>query len=179
VSRDPSALFSIYFWMFGFIACRVGEWNMTNARDQSGQIRHKSAQFRLWVGRSRIHGKGVFALEDISVGRCVIEYTGKRLGSAQTAKLKPADEAHVITTRLGHPIDGRVRGSGAQFINHSCDPNLEPRERHGRIFFFARRPIRAREELTIYFEYPFKATRLPCLCGARKCRKTLRYVIEE
>lgn len=142
------------------------------------RIRHKSAQFRLRIGRSRIHRLGVFALEDIPVGRDVIEYTGKRLSQRQAAKLKPPHDDYVIGSDLGPLIDARASGSGAELVNHSCDPNLLWRQRRARYLFYSRRSILAGEELTIYYGYPVKARRLPCLCGARKCRGTFRYIAQ-
>jgi hypothetical protein len=41
------------------------------------------AKYPLRVGRSRIHGFGVFAVETIPRGRKVIEYTGERLNPQQ------------------------------------------------------------------------------------------------
>jgi uncharacterized protein len=141
------------------------------------RIRHKSARFRLRIGRSPIHRLGVFALEDIPAGHRVIEYTGRRLSQIQAGKLKQGEEEYVITGSSGQLIDGSAGGSGAELINHSCDPNLTWWSRKGRIFFFSRRPIAAGEELTIYYGYPTKAHRLPCHCGERRCRKTLRYIV--
>jgi len=143
----------------------------------SGEINHRLARFRLRVGPSPAHRLGVFALEDIPAGHRVIEYTGKRISPIQAGKLKPEEEEYVITGSSGQLIDGAVGGNGAELINHSCDPNLTWWSRKGQIFFFSRRPIAAGEELTIYYGYPTKAHRLPCRCGERRCRKTLRYIV--
>jgi len=150
---------------------------MSMRRAGPREIAHKSAQFRLRIDRSRIHGLGVFALEDIPKGCRVIEYTGRRISPTQIGKLKPGEEEYVITGSFGQLIDGAVGGSGAERINHGCDPNLTWWTRKGRVFFFSRRPIAAGEELTIYYGYPTKAQRLPCRCGERRCRKTLRYIV--
>ena len=150
---------------------------MKNKRIQCREISHQSAQFRLRIGRSRIHRLGVFALQDIPAGHRVIEYAGRRLNQRQAGRLKPQEQEYAITGSSGQLIDGSVGGSGAELINHSCDPNLTWWSRKGRIFFFSRRPIEAGEELTISYGYPTKVRRLPCRCGERRCRKTLRYVI--
>jgi uncharacterized protein len=145
------------------------------------RIRHKSARFQLRIGKSRIHGLGVFALEDIPAGRELIEYTGKRLSSWQVQQFKPPRAEYVLSAanqELSCYIDGRVRGSGAEFINHSCDPNVLCRQKGRRVVAFSRRRIQAGEELTMYFGFPIKARRVPCLCGAQKCRKTLRYIMD-
>lgn len=141
-------------------------------------IRHKSARFRLRIARSRIHRYGVFALEDIPQGREVIEYAGKKLSLDEAALVKPPHEDYLVQLSRREMINGSIRGSGAQFINHSCNPNLTWLRRKGRLFFYSRKAIRAGEELTMYFNHPIKARRVPCVCGARNCRKTLCYLIE-
>jgi len=140
-------------------------------------IKHESARYRLRIGRSRIHNLGVFALEDIPKGQQVIEYTGRRLTLDQALRLnlRPSDEDHLIVISRKSVMNGSVGGSGAEFINHSCSPNLMWQRRHGRLFFYSTRLIRAGEELTLYFSHPTKARRIPCLCGARRCKKTFRY----
>jgi uncharacterized protein len=74
-------------------------------------------------------------------------------------------------------IHGNVGGSGAEFINHGCNPNLTWRRRRGRLFFYSFRRIRAGQELTAYFSHPFRVRVVSCACGAGKCRKILRYIV--
>jgi hypothetical protein len=45
------------------------------------------------------------------------------------------------------------------------------------LFFYSVRRIPANQELTAYFSHPVKAREVPCACGARKCRKILRYIV--
>jgi SET domain-containing protein len=143
-----------------------------------GRIRPKSTRYPLRISRSRIHGFGVFALEDIPARHEVIEYTGRRLSLDQAALLKPPHDDFLIGPLEGRMINGSVEGSGAEFINHSCNSNLTWQWRQGRLFLYSGRRIREGEELTMYFTHPTKALRIPCDCGERKCRKTLRYVVE-
>lgn len=42
-----------------------------------------------------------------------------------------------------------VGGSGAEFINHSCDPNFKWRRIRRRLFYYGRRKIKVGEELTV------------------------------
>ena len=143
----------------------------------SRRIRHESARYPLKIARSRIHRFGVFALKDIPAGRRVIEYTGRRLSLDQGYLLKPPHDDYLVRLGRNRLINGSVGGSGAEFINHGCDPNLTWQRRRGRLFFYSRRMISAGQELTICFSYPTKARRVPCICGARNCQKTLQYVL--
>jgi uncharacterized protein len=142
------------------------------------RIDPRIARFRLRVGRSRIHRYGVFALEDIPAGRQVIEYTGKRLTVAQASQIDFPKDAYLATLSSRWIADPSVGGSGAEIINHSCQPNLIWRRIRGHLFYFSRRKIRAGEELTGDYAYPLKLRRVPCRCGARSCRGTLRYALE-
>ena len=150
---------------------------MRAPRAPKRRIDAKFARFRMRIGHSAKHRYGVFALEDIPGGRQVIEYKGKRLGLEQAAKLRPPEDSYLAWISGGVYADARRGGSGAEFMNHSCQPNLEQRRVGGRLLLFSRRNIRAGEELTWNYHYPIKLRRIPCTCGARRCRGTLRLVL--
>jgi len=150
---------------------------MRTLRAPKRRIDPKFARFRLEIARSAKHRHGVFALEDIPGGRQVIEYRGKRLSIKQALKLRPPEDSYLAWISGGEYVDARWGGSGAEFMNHSCQPNLMQRHVRCHLLFFSRREIRAGEELTWNYHYPIKLQRIPCTCGARKCRGTLRYVL--
>jgi len=70
-------------------------------------------------------------------------------------------------------IDGAIGGSGAEYINHSCEPNLRTRIVRGHILYFSKRSIQRGEELTVDYRYDADITRMPCHCGAPTCRGTM------
>lgn len=150
---------------------------MKRIRPSCGPIRHASAPYGLRIGRSSIHRFGVFACENIPGGRQVIEYTGRQLSPHQLSLLNPPHDDYLIHDRKGTAINGSVGGCGAEFINHGCNPNLTWRRRGGRLFFYSVHRIRAGQELTAYFSHPFRVRAVACECGARKCRKVLRYIV--
>ena len=138
------------------------------------------------VRRSRIQGRGVFALRPIAKGTRVIEYTGERISDAE-AEARCNDEAlkrhhtflFAVSTRT--VVDASHEGSDARFINHSCDPNCETVIERSRIYIDAIRDIPAGAELSYDYWYSTDDTytdaelrRLyPCRCGAPACRGTL------
>jgi uncharacterized protein len=140
------------------------------------RINPKFVRFLVRIGRSRLHRYGVYAQEDIPSGRRVIEYTGQRLSLEQAAKLRPPKDIYVAWLTSTTYVDGGRRGSGAEFMNHSCAPNMVARRMGGRLYLYSWRPIRAGEELTWNYHYPIKLKRIPCRCGARRCRGTLRII---
>jgi uncharacterized protein len=136
------------------------------------RIKSKYARYRLRTALSEIHRFGVYALEDIPVDRIVIEYTGKRKSWAKVFRIPFEKSIYLANLKRGYAVDGRIGGSGAEYVNHSCEPNLKPKRSRGHLFFCSRRKIRSGEELTMDYKYPIKLRRIPCRCGARNCRKT-------
>jgi uncharacterized protein len=153
-----------------------GSQGLGDSKRKIPRINPRFARYHLEVRRSKIHGYGVFALEEIPRGRRVIEYTGRRLSFGQAMRIRPHKEAYLAIIDRGWIADPSVGGSGAEIINHSCEPNLEWRRTPGHLYFYSRRKIREGEELTADYRYPIRLERIACHCGAPNCRRTLRYV---
>jgi uncharacterized protein len=144
------------------------------------RVNSEFARFNLHIRRSRIERFGVFTEETIPPGKKVIEYTGERI-SGQEANRRAikallagkAERVYLVPLNRRSKLDGSVGGSGAEFINHSCDPNLTARRTRGQIFLYSFRKIRAGEELTV--DYGFRCSN-PCHCGSSKCRGTMCHV---
>jgi uncharacterized protein len=138
--------------------------------DAPPRIDPKHACFLMHAEPSAIHRWGVYADEDIPPRRKVIEYTGERI-SRREIKVRSERLLHYIFTIDSYwAVDGSVGGSGAEFINHSCDPNLESRIFKGHILYFSIRPIRTGDELTVDYLFGADEEIVPCKCGARTCR---------
>lgn len=134
----------------------------------------KYTVFGLRLGRSKIHGWGVYATEFIPAGRKVIEYSGEKI-SRREAKRRGFASEHVYLFTLDPywTIDGSVGGSGAEYINHSCQPNLVARIIKGHILYMSLRDIRPGEELTVDYHFGKNVERVACRCGAPRCRGTI------
>jgi uncharacterized protein len=133
-----------------------------------------ASKYALKIRRSKIHRFGVFALEDIPPRARVIEYTGERISRREIRRRLEGDHTYIFTLDSYWAIDGAVNGSGAEIINHSCEPNLKAHIIKGHIYYVSKRPIRAGEELTV--DYSFDKTEDPqaCSCGAKNCRGDMR-----
>jgi hypothetical protein len=140
---------------------------------------------RIQTRQSGVHGKGVFAAQDISAGDTIIEYTGEVISWKEALRRHPHDPEQPNHTFYFHiddknVIDGKVTGNEAKWINHACDPNCEADEIEGRIFIKALRDIPKGEELNydygLVIDLPYTPELLaefPCWCGAANCRGTL------
>lgn len=138
------------------------------------------------VRPSPTHGRGVFATRTIRKGARIVEYRGARL-ARDVADARPAsdprDSFHTLLFEVsgGMVIDASLRGNAARWINHGCDPNCEAMEYDdGRVFIFAKRTIRAGEELRYDYglDYDGRLTHrarraFACRCGATCCRGTM------
>lgn len=152
-----------------------------SARKKPGpRIDQRFAGFRLRLGGSRIHRLGVFAAESIPPRRQVIEYTGERITwkeslrrftEAMERRSKPLLYLFRIDARW--VLDGSVGGSGAEYVNHCCDPNLRAFVENGHILYKSCRRIAAGEELTVDYQFPRNGPRMICRCAAKNCRGTI------
>jgi SET domain-containing protein len=131
--------------------------------------KYKDIKRNLKVKRG-VSGLGLYTLDPIEKGGFVIEYIGEILN------LKQADERggkYLFETSANRYIDGTTRKNIARYINHSCRPNCEIDIKQGRVYVFARRNIKAGEELNYdYEEEYFNEHIKPYGCRCEKCKKT-------
>jgi SET domain-containing protein len=139
----------------------------------SPSIDPRHTSYRLQIRESRIHRRGVYALERIPPGRKVIEYTGERISRRETKRRGTGSITYLFTLDDYWTIDGAVGGSGAEIINHSCDPNLYTKIFKGHILYMSKRLIRPGEELTVDYRFSEKIDKVKCQCGAATCRGTI------
>ena len=98
------------------------------------RIDARFSHFRLTYGPSPIHRLGIFTAEPIPVRRRVIQYAGERITVREAWRRRLRQHIYLFWFSPRFAIDGAIGGSGAEFINHSCDPNLYARVGRGRIF---------------------------------------------
>ncbi len=139
------------------------------------EINPRYACFRLEIRPSKIHRWGVYALEDIPVRRKVMEYTGERISRKETKRRSDAQDKMIYLFTLDNywTLDGAVGGSGAEYINHCCDPNIVTEIRSGHILYMSRKPIRKGDELTVDYHFGKDIEEVPCKCGSALCRGTI------
>lgn len=137
------------------------------------RIDPRHACFRLFVAPSAIHRWGVYAGERIPAGRKVIEYTGQKVNRRETKRRAQGPLNYLFTLNPYWCIDGSMGGSGAEFINHSCNPNLYSKLLKNHILYMAKRTVEPGEELTVDYQFAASVEKVPCRCGAPNCRGTI------
>jgi SET domain-containing protein len=146
---------------------------MPSALLKSPAIDPRFACFRLAIRESKIHRRGVYAEEPIPARRKVIEYTGERISRRETKRRGDGPVTYLFTLDDYWTLDGAVGGSGAEIINHSCDPNLYSCIMKGHILYLSKRTIKPGEELTVDYRFSKEIERVRCRCGAPTCRGTI------
>ena len=135
------------------------------------------------IGRSGVHGEGVFATRDLAEGERIGVYEGRRY-SAREVQRRDWDHGltYVFGLSDGSVIDAASGGNATRHLNHSCTPNCVAYEERGAgrkavIVFYALRAIRAGEELFLDYslevDEPEDPAKFACACGAAACRGTM------
>lgn len=133
---------------------------MTERRDQR--------KYRI---RRGLHGLGLVSAAPFHRGRRVIEYVGEIIDDAEADR---RSNRYLFEVRKDVNIDGSARGNLARYVNHACRPNCEDRIVGKRVFYVARRDIKAGEELTVDYGqtyYDHYIAPKGCRCAAKTHRK--------
>ena len=144
------------------------------------------ARTRFKVGRSAIHGWGLFVKEPISKGEMLIEYQGSLIRSALNDSMLrkytrnnvfgATDGSYIFRIDEDTHVDATMAGNIARFMNHSCNPNAYSRiievgsrvqDKH--IIVFAMRDLEVGEELQYDYQFALGGDKIECHCGAPNC----------
>ena len=135
----------------------------------------KKKEGKLAIQRSE-NGLGLFTRVDISRDDFIIEYSGKRV-SVSEADWRGGKYLFEINSKW--VIDAKARKHLARYINHGCRPNCEVINEGGELNIYAKRAIKAGEELEYhygrgYFEDHIKPVGCKCSYCLNKQKKRKR-----
>ncbi len=143
--------------------------------DRVPELQPYSCRFSLSHAKSRIHRWGIFTNEGIPARRRVIEYTGQRIGFDEVRRRRLRPQLYIFRLNDKHALDGAIGGSGAEFINHSCEPNLYAKVGRGHIWLVSLRRIEPGEELLLDYRIRGETKLIRCACRAPGCRGYLNW----
>src|SRR3989344_1164886 len=122
--------------------------------------------------KSRIEGRGLFAIKPIKEGELVAIKGGHIIDwktLKKHEKLIGVSYLQITDDFILAPLSKSEVEKVMMFLNHSCNPNVGVR---GEVTFVAMRDIKTGEELTIdYAMIDDDNYRMKCNCGMRSCRK--------
>jgi SET domain-containing protein len=132
------------------------------------------SNYKLKVKKSKIHGYGLFADEEIPQDTLIIEYIGEKIINEEKRRREIENYKKGVTYIFYLDgiswIDGEFMGNDSRYVNHSCNPNCNIVWKNGRIYFYSKRLIKKDEELTIDYDYDKDSKKEICNCGSKNCR---------
>ena len=128
---------------------------------------------KVYIGKSKLHGKGLFASKDIKKGEIIFNIKGKKvnflINDKKAAKIAGFNWIGIGRNSWIDPIDLGL------YFNHSCDPNSAIA---GKVQVIAIRDIKKGEEVTS--DYSLTETdifwHIKCTCGSKNCRKVINSI---
>ena len=128
----------------------------------------------VFVGPARL-GRGLFAGRTFAPGETIIRITGRVLDHRVLWNRGGRFAANCL--RFGPETYLDPGDSPGRFVNHSCEPNAGIGKANNRLFLFAARRIRARQEILIDYSTTIgddDIWTMRCRCGARACRRVVK-----
>jgi SET domain-containing protein len=130
--------------------------------------------YPLQIGKSRIAGKGAYALKAIPARRKLGNMAGEIISYREAQKRVKKQPGNVLFMvefdNEDIALDASVASNALRYINHSCDPNTFMRRAYRKVEFYTKRRIVKGEELTCDYGETHHDGKLPCRCGAANCR---------
>lgn len=130
--------------------------------------------FKVKVGKSKIHGHGLYAKEMIPAKRKIGSLAGEIISKkAARQKAKLNHSISIVELWNGKALDASEYNSEVRYINHSCSPNTYMRTFGNHVEFYALRPIQPNEELTCNYGPTHHDGQRKCNCGAPNCKGSI------
>jgi SET domain-containing protein len=127
--------------------------------------------FRVKVSKSKIHGRGLYALSDMPAKRKIGSLGGELISKKQgRTKAKTKESISLVELWNGKTLDASVNSNELRYINHSCQPNTYMRTSGMHVEFYTLRTIKQEEELTCNYGPTHHDGSKKCTCGAEGCK---------
>jgi uncharacterized protein len=123
------------------------------------------------VARSKIAGKGAYALKNIPARKKIGDLGGVIITMKEALQLiKDLKVINCVELDNKLALNASANPNDMRFINHSCGPNTFMRVMKDRVEFYALKNIKKGEELSCDYGETHHEGTLPCKCGAKNCR---------
>lgn len=123
------------------------------------------------VAKSKIAGKGAYALQSIPAKRKIGDLGGVIITMKEAMRLiRDLKVINCVELDNNLALNASANPNDMRFINHSCGPNTFMRVMKDRVEFYALKNIKKGEELSCDYGETHHEGKLPCKCGAKNCR---------
>jgi SET domain-containing protein len=130
-----------------------------------------SKYFDVIIGKSQIHGKGLYAVKRIPARRKIGSLAGEIISKKLAReKAKQNESISIVELWNGKALDASSINNELKYINHSCQPNTYMRTLGNHVEFYALRSIKPDEELTCNYGPTHHDGKRKCNCGAPGCK---------
>lgn len=127
-------------------------------------------RFPVKVGPSQIHGKGLFALDNVparkKLGALSGEVISRKEGRARAKKQKTIS---IVELWNGQSLDA-TQSNELRYINHSCQPNTFMRTIGYHVEFYTLKKVKTGEEFTCDYGETHHEGERKCNCGVKGCK---------
>jgi len=124
----------------------------------------------IFVEKSHIHGKGVFANQDFAAGERILAIDDSHVVD-DPSKLTAYQNKYQCDWLKNKIV---LMQPPERYINHSCNPNSYVKTIRGIRTLLAMKDIQKGEEITYdYAINGYYESADPCHCGSKKCRQIL------
>lgn len=130
-------------------------------------VAKKSNSPNVVVKKSKIQGKGVFAVRDFKKGEIVLKWEKPHFITEKEYHKLPKKDRKYVDVLKGKYILMQIP---ERYVNHSCDANTYM----GKFCDIAKRNIKKGEEITAdYSEEVAMDFKMRCRCGSKNCRRII------
>ncbi len=124
------------------------------------------------VAESPIHGLGAVAARDFKAGERILRRREREVTPEQPLREDLGEKTYHCDYLTGGKVV--LLGSPERHVNHCCDPNAYTRQIGDVHYVYARRDVRAGEEINDDYCVNSRGdTVWECNCASPKCRRTI------
>lgn len=128
---------------------------------------------KIYIGKSKLHGRGIFASRNIKKGETVFVMKGNKLkfliNNKKQAQIAGLNWVGFNKNEWIDPLKYCI------YFNHSCNPNAGIK---GHVKFVALKDIKKDEE--VVFDYSLNEAdifwSIKCNCNSKQCRKVIKSI---
>lgn len=144
---------------------KVTEFKTKISEKKFWELVRKARGMDVAIKKSKISGKGVFALRDFKNGEVVLRWNPKLIKKSEINSLSTREKTYIVNFDKKYFL----MQSPERYVNHSCEANTTVKNNSD----VAVKNIKKGEEITSDYIKTQGGVSFQCKCGSKKCRKII------